>query len=232
MALALAGLLSLSLFPQDAQAKGPNPPNPMVALGAWIQNPVGLPPAIPLNASEEKKVFNGQPIFKQDNGKIDGFGVTVFEVNAPPQVIMKILWDVGSYQERIPQIDGVSIYSQKEKSIYAEFKMVRFGWSIDYFVRHDLRARNVLVWGLDPKKDSDIAGTKGFWRVRKHPTKANQSLVEYAGLIAAPGGWVPGFLVRLIKDRALPEGSQWIIKPAEHQARLEEKMQLAKAKRE
>jgi ribosome-associated toxin RatA of RatAB toxin-antitoxin module len=201
----------------------------MTALGQWIENPAGLPPEIPLTPGEEKKVFSGEPIFKQANQAIDGFGVTVFEVNAPPPVIMKILWDIGSYKERIPQIDGVKIYGHSQKTIFAAFKMVHFGWSIDYFVRHELRAPNVLVWDLDPKKDSDIAGTRGFWRIRPHPKKPDQSLVEYAGLIAAPGGWVPGFLIRIIKDRALPDGSQWVIPIAEKQARLEREMRLAGA---
>ncbi len=199
-------LLLLLLVPHDtAWAADANKPHPHQG----VLKPYPQPPKpTPLSAADIKTLESGEPVYKTTEGETGGRGVAVFRINAPRDVVWSTITQFQMYPQWVDEVTTCEVYAREGNTIFVRFVLKSMGIEIEYFIAHDYRAADTWgTWTLDYSRESDLGDSVGSWLVTEVSPGVSQ--VEYSVELKI-GGWVPGFIRKIIVDSGLEEATQWL----------------------
>jgi len=167
-----------------------------------------------LTAEDLLQLENGLPVQKQQRHGGQGTGFVVFEVNAPPSVVLSNLSRFEDYTTMIPVVRQADVQTREtlvDGSIIAKvaYKISKFWLGLS--ASHVLNpAAGTVCFDLDQGSSRFLQEATGFWQVEQVPSKhANRSRVWLRASIRS-SFMVPTWIVDYAAERALRRATSWL----------------------
>jgi len=194
-----------------------------------IPAPVNRPDLPELTADEERQLRAGERIQRQNRVGKKGDGFACVDVRASLETVWATLTDYRRYPGRISTIRDAIVFSSSPQATKAEFMISRFRFPVRAVMRYEPEASR-LAFDLDPDckvPPGVFKSAAGFWFAEPAPGReATHTRVWIAGAVEVNRA-VPGFVVDLGAQKALPKSSNWV-KPV---MEAEERRRQAAARR-
>ena len=128
------------------------------------------------------------PVIAAVRDKDDVPGVNaVFDVDAAPDDLLQMLWDVSKFREIFPDIKELVVESQPdERTVVVRFGIDAVVTKVGYTLRREIdRDARTIRW---VSVAGDLKKIVGFWKIEAGA--AGGSHVTYQSIVDV--GWVPG----------------------------------------
>jgi hypothetical protein len=157
----------------------------------------------------------GERVQKQDRLGRSGYGFVVLDVDATPEDVFDALTQISDYQEMIPTVRGVKVYSKTANMVAAELYLSRFYLKLNV-IHSILRDNRIVKFRLDTSKPNLVLRkAEGFWYVQSvdggspdNPGSAKSRVYLSADIVASR--LVPTMIVDYAAARALPRATTWL----------------------
>jgi len=156
----------------------------------------------------------GLPVQKQQRQGGQGTGFVVFEVNAPPSVVLKSLSKFEEYTTMIPVVRQAEVKTRQtlmDGSIIARvsYKISKFWLGLSASHILDLDAGTVC-FDLDQGSSRFLQEASGFWQVEQVQGKhAARSRIWLRASIRS-SFMVPTWIIDYAAERALRRATSWL----------------------
>ena len=179
----------------------------------------GAPPAIQLTPVQKEHLIKGKPVyFPVVDNKDGGSAVAVFKVNAPAELIWKVISRFEQYPNWVDGVKKTTYYKPfNGDHVYIQFTVGKFFTpSYTYHIIHNFPKLKTGwgTWSLDTSLPNDLINCRGFWRVTPTTENSNHSIVEYSVDLKGKG-----FMMELARPILLKNGAEnatsWVSKQAE-----------------
>jgi len=167
-----------------------------------------------LTAEDRIQLERGLPVQKQQRHGGQGTGLVVFEVNAPPSVVLNSLSKFEDYTKMIPVVRQAAV--QTQQTLVDGSIMARVSYKISKFWL-GLTASHVLntaagtgCFDLDQNSSRFLQEASGFWEVEQVQGKhADKSRVWLRASIRS-SFLVPSWIIDYAAERALRRATSWL----------------------
>ncbi len=158
--------------------------------------------ALLLASADPGAATTAAPVVEQLTAADDTKGLrAVFQVAAPPDVVLDTLWDVRRFRQIFPDIEQLEVLAERPGSIDARFTVDAVLAKVRYTLRRDIdRVARRVEWRSIA---GDLKAIRGSWQVQPTADPA-VSLVTYISFVDV-GYAVPSGMVR---DTALKKVDQ------------------------
>jgi ribosome-associated toxin RatA of RatAB toxin-antitoxin module len=165
-------------------------------------------PGVKLNGSALKTLSSGKPYSTQIQSAAGFRGISVQDVEAPPDVVWGQILDFDTYNQKAPSTSESQIY-QTEKLLLGQQRIwvrMKVGFpmlKLQFFVNHLYDPhKNSLTWTLDYSKKSDFDDSAGYWYIVPHPDRPDHTRLNYSVEVSM-FPWVPTFVMDFMSKQAL-----------------------------
>lgn len=156
--------------------------------------------ARPLTVEQARARAQSAPTVSEERSTVAVQGVdgirglrAQFVVAAPPDVVLRTLWDVEKFPEMFPDIEEMHVRARAETQIDVEFFVDAVVKKARYTLRRDLdRDARTIRWR--EVGEGDVRTIRGAWIVSE-TEDANHALITYDSFVDV-GVFVPTALVR------------------------------------
>jgi carbon monoxide dehydrogenase subunit G len=127
---------------------------------------------------------------------------TTFDVAAPPDRLLEILWSPANFGRLFPDVKEVRVVTQEGATMDLAFRVDAVVREVSYVLRRTLDPRaHTITWR---EIGGDLRRVRGGWRLEPLDGQAGGSRVTYRAFIDV-GRFVPTALVRESAKRKLGE---------------------------
>lgn len=204
-------LLTLWMLILPIFAANPNVPHGHKGVATKFTNPAKAT----LSASETSTLASGKAVLKQIQEGNGGRGVAIFDVNATPDQVWKVITNFKGYPSYIDELSKCERYSTNGNDIFVDFVISSWGFEVQYYVKHDYQpTKGYMTWTLDYSRESDLDDSTGYWLVYPSPTDPSKTRVEYSVDLRIKG-WVPGFIQTMLAETGVENATKWVKREAE-----------------
>lgn len=156
----------------------------------------------------------GERVQKQDRAGRSGYGFVVLEVDVAPERVFDALTQISDYQEMIPTVRGVQVYSKTANMVAAELYLSRFYLKLNV-IHSILREHRIVKFRLDNNKPNLVLRkAEGFWFVQSiesgSPENPYTKSRVYLSADIVASRLVPTMIVDYAAARALPRATTWL----------------------
>ena len=202
-------LMTLWMFIFSAIAANPNTPHAHTGIATKFTNPAKAT----LSASEASTLSNGKAVLKQIQEGNGGRGVAIFDVNATPNEVWKVITSFEKYPSYIDELSKVETYATRGRPLCCFTSS--WGFEVQYYIKHDYQpSKGYMTWTLDYSRESDLDDSTGYWLVYPSPLDPSKTRVEYSVDLRIKG-WVPGFIQTMLAETGVENATKWVNREAE-----------------
>lgn len=167
-----------------------------------------------LTAEDMMQLEKGLPVQKQKRHGGQGTGCVVFEVKAPPSVILSSLSRFEDYAEMIPVIRQAQVQSRRslaDGSVMARvsYKISKFWLGLSASHVYDADA-GIVRFDLDKGSSRFLQEASGFWQVVQSPGKHKGASLVWLRAHIRSSSMVPAWIVDYAAERALRRATSWL----------------------
>ena len=204
-------LLTLWMFIFPVFAANPNTPHAHTGIATKFTNPAKAT----LSSSEAATLSNGKAVLKQIQEGNGGRGVAIFDVNATPDQVWKVITSFEKYPSYIDELSNVQTYATRGNDLFVDFTISSWGFEVQYYIKHDYQpSKGYMTWTLDYSRESDLDDSTGYWLVYPSPLDPNKTRVEYSVDLRIKG-WVPGFIQTMLAETGVENATKWVKRDSE-----------------
>lgn len=150
-----------------------------------------------LTAEEREVLANEDVVFRaydHGGGACKNSQELLLVIDAPKDVVWKILSDSEKFVEFVPNLVSITPYETDEADTAEQQVTSTWGVKTTYHVLRDLdEEKGVIAWRIDGAKENDIEDTHGRWLIEAYDGK---TLASY-GVCLDAGGTVRNTVVSL-----------------------------------
>ena len=181
-------------------------------------------PDVSLSGGDQTNLRAGKMIKRQIISE-DGSGtaLAVQDVEAHVSVVLARILDFSNYPKMVDGVTECGNYREVTHSNGTQTLMTRMVLSAAFikfegFFHHTYYPKLASVtWTLDYTRKSDFVDSVGYWYVANHPERPDTAARVFYSVNVIPGDWVPGYVVKLLQDKALDDAVAWVKKESEKQ---------------
>jgi len=167
-----------------------------------------------LTAEDILQLESGLLIQKQQRHGGQGTGCVVFEVNAPPSVVLSSLSRFEDYTHMIPVVRQAQVQSRQsllDGSVMARvsYKISKFWLSLSASHVCDANA-GIVRFDLDQGSSRFLREASGFWQVEQLPGKHGDRSRVWLRARIRSASMVPTWIVDYAAERALRRATSWL----------------------
>jgi len=171
-----------------------------------------------LTNKEKLDLLMGKRIQKQHRLGRAGYGLVVLDVTAPIDDVFSTLSSFQMYQEMIPTVKSVNVYSTNDTNCAAEFCLSRFRLRMNV-IHHLNQQQRSIRFTLDANRINPILKfVDGLWTLEdvsssdSIPSSASQLSRTriYFNIELEASRLVPSMVVDYAASRALPKATAWL----------------------
>jgi len=204
-------LLTLWILIFPVFSANPNTPHAHTGIATKFSNPAKAT----LSASEATTLSSGKAVLKQIQEGNGGRGVAIFDVNATPDQVWKVITSFEKYPSYIEELSNVETYATKGNDLFVDFTISSWGFEVQYYIKHDYQpSKGYMTWTLDYSRESDLDDSTGYWLVYPSPLDPSKTRVEYSVDLRIKG-WVPGFIQTMLAETGVENATKWVKREAE-----------------
>ena len=122
------------------------------------------------SSASASTLSNGKAVLKQIQEGNGGRGVAIFDVNATPNEVWKVITSFEKYPSYIDELSKVETYATKGNDLFVDFTISSWGFEVQYYIKHDYQpSKGYMTWTLDYSRESDLDDSTGYWLVYPSP---------------------------------------------------------------
>jgi hypothetical protein len=167
-----------------------------------------------LTAEDITQVEGGLIVQKQQRHGGQGTGCVVFEVKAPPSVVLRSLSRFEDYTLMIPVVRQAHVQSRQscmDGSVMARvsYKISKFWLGLSASHVCDVDA-GIVRFDLDQGSSRFLREASGFWQVEQLPGKHKDRCRVWLRARVRAASMVPAWIVDYAAERALRRATSWL----------------------
>jgi len=168
-----------------------------------------------LTTEEKSQLARGLRVQRQTRQGPQGQGLVVFDVHAPPELVLERLADFENYPYMIPVVRRAKVHSHRvtdagTELTWCSYRISRFLLGVSVVNSVNFKA-GFVKFDLDPKVSAmmlqDVAG---FWHVEMLDDHPNVLSRVWLKVDLRAASWLPHWLIDYASERALGRATAWL----------------------
>lgn len=168
-----------------------------------------------LTTEDKSQLARGLRVQRQTRQGPQGQGLVVFDVHAPPELVLERLTDFENYPYMIPVVRRATVHSHRVSEAGTEitwcsYRISRFLLGVSV-VNSVNRTAGFVKFDLDPNVSAMmLQDVTGFWHVEQLGGREEVLSRVWLKVDLRAASWLPHWLIDYASERALSRATAWL----------------------